>query len=68
MLCLDDYNDIIKNKFQILNKSGQFQLVEWIDQYERKGWYPIANQLNKEDIDNIIKHTVKINNKSSNLK
>lgn len=68
LLCLDDYNDTIKKKFKAINPNGQFELIEWIDQYERKGWYPIANQLNTEDIDSIIKHTVKINNKSNHLK
>jgi hypothetical protein len=47
---------------------GHYELVEWIDQYNRKGWYPIATQLNKSDIDNIIRHTVKINSKSKILK
>ena len=61
LLCLDDFNDIIKEKLSILDNKGVFELVEWIDQYERKGWYPIASSLNKSDIDNIIKHTVKIN-------
>jgi len=68
LLCLDDYNDVIKQKFNTINKEGSFELVEWIDQYNRKGWYPIAKQLNKDDIDSIIRHTVKINNKSPNLK
>lgn len=61
LLCLDDFNDVIKQKLSVLDNNGVFELVEWIDQYERKGWYPIASSLNKNDIDNIIKHTVKIN-------
>ena len=68
LLCLDDYNEILKQKFKIVDKFGTFELVEWIDQYNRKGWFPIAKQLNKEDIDNIITHTVRINNKISPLK
>ena len=61
LLCLDDFNDVIKQKLSVLDNNGVFELVEWIDQYEWKGWYQIASSLNKNDIDNIIKHTVKIN-------
>lgn len=62
LLCLDDYNEILKKKFEIIDKTGSLELVKWIDQYNRKGWFPIATQLDKDDIDNIIRHTVKINN------
>jgi len=68
LLCLDDYDDIIKGKLKIINPKGHFELVEWIDQYERKGWYLIANQLQEIDIDSIIKHTVKINSKTKKIK
>lgn len=68
LLCLDDYSEILKQKLKIVDKFGYFELVEWIDQYQRKGWYPIAKQLNKGDIDNIITHTVKLNNKTPPFK
>lgn len=67
LICLDDYNDTICKKLTTINQKGRFELVEWIDQYERKDWYPIANNLEQEDIDIIINHTVEINSKFSHL-
>ena len=68
LLCLDDYNDSVCKKLITLNQNGRFELVEWIDQYERKDWYPIANHLNKEDIEIIISHTVEINQKATSIR
>ena len=68
LLCLDDYNDTVCKKLTTLYENGRFELVEWIDQYERKDWFPIANHLNKEDIEIIISHTVEINQKATSIK
>ena len=56
LLCLDDFNNFNWSKLESVYSNGSFSLVEWINQYDRRGWHEIITNISKNDLKYIISY------------
>ena len=63
LLCLDDFNNFNWSKLESVYSNGSFSLVEWINQYDRRGWHEIITNISKNDLKYIISYIIIVSKK-----
>lgn len=56
LLWLDDFNNFNCSKLESVYPNGSYSLVEWINQYDRRGWHEIITNITKTDLKYIISY------------
>ena len=56
LLCLDDFIDENCSKLESVYPWGSYSLVEWITQYDRRGWHEVISNISKKELRQIISY------------
>ena len=58
---MDDFNENVCRKLECIYPDGSYSIVEWINQYQRQGWFTVINNVSKQHLNSIITQTKYLN-------